>query len=230
MWSALPFMILVSSVDSHRIDGDLSRHIGLDAQGARIVSGLFRSVSHPEALAIVTGLLFSLAGVVAVVGSLQSLYERTLEQESRGWRNLPRQFAWCAVLFAILLADGFANRPERRVVGALFQTISAFFVVLVFFAWTIHFLLAGRVPWNRVVRLALVTAILWVALGLFSSVYFSSVVTDDSKTFGAIGVVFSFLTWFVLVGGVIVGGAALGGVWERRRAAPLTGQTPPPRA
>ena len=41
--SVLPFVILLSSLANHRIDTDLSRHIGLNRQGARIVSQLFRS-------------------------------------------------------------------------------------------------------------------------------------------------------------------------------------------
>jgi membrane protein len=220
LWSALPFIILVSSFANHRIDGDLSRHIGLDRQAARIVSGIFRNPPHPEALAIATGLLFSFAGVIAVVGSLQVLYERTFEQEQRGWRGLPRQLVWTAVLFAVLVADGFTDGPERRAVGGVVGTIVAFVVVAVFFAWTMHFLLAGRVHWRRVIRPALITAVLWILLSLFSSVYFSGVVVDDTRTFGTVGVVFTFLTWFVLIGGVIVGGAAIGGVWERRGSAP----------
>src|SRR5437588_2768626 len=43
LWTALPFIILLSSLANERIDDDLSRHIGLDRQGAHIVRGLFRS-------------------------------------------------------------------------------------------------------------------------------------------------------------------------------------------
>jgi membrane protein len=91
-----------------------------------------------------------------------------------------------------------------------------FVVTAIFFAWTMHFLLGGRVPWRFVVGPALVTALLWLALALLSPIYFSATVVDDSKTYGTIGVVFSFLTWFILIGGVIVLGAVLGVVLQRR--------------
>jgi membrane protein len=65
----------------------------------------------------------------------------------------------------------------------------------------------------------LATAVLWLALGLFSSLYFSSVIIDDSKTYGTIGVVFTFLSWFILTGGVIVLGAACGAAWQQRTTA-----------
>ena len=40
--SVLPFVILLSFLANHRIDTDLSRHTGLNRQGAVIVSQLFR--------------------------------------------------------------------------------------------------------------------------------------------------------------------------------------------
>lgn len=91
-----------------------------------------------------------------------------------------------------------------------------FVEVAIFFAWTIHFLLAGRVPWHSVIGSALVTALLWLGFALFSSAYFSSVVVDDSRMYGTIGVVFTFLTWFILIGSVVVLGAACGAVWQQR--------------
>jgi hypothetical protein len=41
--SVLPFVILISSLANQRIDADLSRHIGLNPEGAHIVSQLFTS-------------------------------------------------------------------------------------------------------------------------------------------------------------------------------------------
>jgi membrane protein len=73
------------------------------------------------------------------------------------------------------------------------------------------------VPWRRVIGAALVTALRWLVLAFFSSAYFSSVVLDDTKTYGTIGVVFTLLTWFILIGSVIVLGVAFGTVWQQRR-------------
>ena len=69
--SALPFIILLSSLANHRIDTDLSRHIGLNSQGASIVSQLFRSSPGHSAAVIVTALILAAAGTMAVAGSLQ---------------------------------------------------------------------------------------------------------------------------------------------------------------
>jgi uncharacterized BrkB/YihY/UPF0761 family membrane protein len=68
----------------------------------------------------------------------------------------------------------------------------------------------------------LVTSILWLVLALFSSLFFSSTMVSDSREYGTIGVVFALLTWFALIGMVIVLGAALGAVRQRRAAARVT--------
>ena len=216
LWSALPFIILLSSLANERIDDDLSRHIGLNGQGAQILGTLFRNSPSHAVVPIATGLLFTLAGVIAVVSSLQVLYERAFAQEHRGWRDLPRYFAYVGILLAVLIAEGSVSGPERRAAGPVVQAVLTFVVVAIFFAWTMHFLLAGRVSWRRVIRPSLVTAVLWLGLAFFSSAYFSSVVIDDSRTYGTIGVVFTLLTWFILIGSVIVLGAGCGSVWQRR--------------
>jgi membrane protein len=160
--------------------------------------------------------LFSLAGVVAVVSSLQVIYERLFEQEHRGWCDFPRFIGWVFALLGVLIIDGAIDKPERAAFGAVVQGVLGFLVVAAFFAWTMHFLLAGRVSWRRVIEPALATALLWTGFAVFSSLYFSSVVIDDNRLYGAIGVVFTLLTWFILIGGVIILGATFGAVWQRR--------------
>jgi membrane protein len=78
-------------------------------------------------------------------------------------------------------------------------------------------LLAGRVPWSRVLPSAVATAVFWIGLGVFASFYFSATVTSDSKLYGAIGVVFTLVTWFIAIGAVITLGAVVGVVWQDRR-------------
>jgi membrane protein len=216
LWSALPLVIVMSSLANHRIDGDLSRHIGLDRQGAHVVSTLFRGTPSHAVLAILSGALICFAGVVSVVESLQVVYERLFRQEHRGWRDFPRYLVWVAVLAAILILEASLDGPDRRAGGAVLQALVTFAVVAAFFLWTMHFLLAGRVRWRDLLRTALVSAALWVAFGFLSSIYFSTTILDDSKTYGTIGVVFTLLTWFIVIGYVLVFGAAAGAVWQRR--------------
>jgi membrane protein len=215
LWSALPFIILLSSLASTRIDDDLSRHIGLNSQGAQIVEHQFRHAPAHATIAILTALLVSLAGSIAVVGSLQVLYERVFDQQHHA-RDFPRLVIWVGVFLGAAIAEVVVGRPLGKAAGPAVQGLLDFVVVTALFGWTMHFLLAGRVPWRSVVRPALVSGLLWVGLSVFSSFYFSSTVIDDSKTYGTIGVVFTFLSWFIMIGFVVVLGAAGGAVWERQ--------------
>jgi membrane protein len=87
-----------------------------------------------------------------------------------------------------------------------------------FFWWTMHFLLAGRVPWRRLLPAAIATGVFYAGLGVISEFYFSSTIISDSRTYGAIGAVFGILTWFVAIGAVLILGAVAGAVWEDRRS------------
>jgi membrane protein len=217
LMSALPFVILMSSLANHRIDADLSRHIGLDSQGAGIVGQLFTSSgAHPVA-DIVIALILATAGTMAVANSLQVCYERAFGLEQRGWRDALRYLTWVGALLGVLVAESVISDPVHAAlgpVGAGFVTCAG---VAGFFWWTMYFLLARRVPGRLLVRAALITALLWIGLEVFSSAYFSAEIVSGSRLYGKIGVVFSLLTWFIAIGAVIVLGAAAGAAWEQRK-------------
>lgn len=207
--SVLPFIILLSSLANHRIDDDLSRHIGLNSQGARIVNQLFRSTPAHSAVPVVTALILAAAGTMAVAGSLQVIYERVFGQQHRGWRDILRFVTWAGVLFGVLVAETIISQPVRAAGGSVAQGLVTYAGM--------HFLLAGRVPWRRLIRAAILTGLFWVGLGLFSAVYFSAAIISDSRLYGTIGVVFTLLTWFIAIGAVIVLGAVAGATWDQRK-------------
>ena len=214
LWSALPLIILLSSFANHRIDDDLSRHIGLNRHGAHIVQSLFRGTPARGLEPILTGFLFTVGGVVAVVSSLQFIYERIFGQAPRGWRNLPRGIGWLLTVLALLTFDGVINAPVRNATDPVVLDLVSLVTTTLFFWWTLHFLLSGRVPWRRLFRPAVASGVLWVGFGLFSSVYFSPLLISDSHTYGTIGVVFTLITWFFLIGAIIVLGAVFGAAWQ----------------
>ena len=58
--SVLPMVILLSAFAAHRIDIDISRHLGLNGQGARVVSGLFTTSAVSFNLAILVSMVSGL--------------------------------------------------------------------------------------------------------------------------------------------------------------------------
>jgi membrane protein len=215
--SVLPLLLLLSALADTRIDDDLSRHIGLDRTGAHVIEGLFRKHPAHAAGPIVLGLIVAFLGSMALVSSLQIIYERVFDQQHRGWRDFPRFIVWVLALGALAIGAAAYDHPLHRAVGPVARGLVSFLLITGFLWWTMHFLLAGRLTWRQLIRSAIVTSLLWFGLALFSSVYFSSAVTSENKLFGTIGVVFILLTWFIAVGAVIVLGAACGAVWQERK-------------
>jgi membrane protein len=213
----LPFIILLSSLANERIDDDVSRHIGLDRRGAHIIEGLFRKSPSHSATSIFLALLIAFVGTMTVASSLQATYERVFDQEHGGWRGLPRFIIWVVALSAALIAEGSIDGPAREVAGSVGRGVLSVAWTAIFFAWTMHFLLAGRVQWRRLALPALTTALLWLALSLFSSHYFSSTIITEDRLYGTIGAVFVLLNWLIAVGAVVVLGACGGAVWQARR-------------
>ena len=82
-----------------------------------------------------------------------------------------------------------------------------------------YFLLGGRVAWRTLLPSAVATGALFAALGVFSTFYFSSTITSDSRTYGLIGAVFGIMAWFIAIGLVIILGSVAGVVWSQRRTA-----------
>lgn len=218
LWSVLPLLILLSSLANTRIDDDLSRHIGATGRGVHILEALFRHKPTFALVPVLTGLLFALVGTISVVNSIQVLYERVFGAQHRGWRDIPRYGVWLVALLAALTAEGFVSKPVHTTTGPVIEGLIMFLAALLFAWWTMHFLLAGRMPWRVLIRPAFVTAVFWLALAIFSSISLSTNIVSDSRLYGTIGVVFTLLTWFILVAGVLVLGAALGAVWQDRRS------------
>jgi membrane protein len=216
--SLLPFLILLSAFANNRLGDDIALRLGLNRQASGIVAHLLTSAPATLNFATATSLLFVAAGTLAVAGSLQQIYEKIFRQEHRGIRGLYRLPIWIAALCLMVAFESLVSKPVRNAAdGVGLVELVTFAIWTPFFWWTMHFLLAGRVPWRKLLPAAVFTGAFYAGLGVFSKFYFSSTITSDSKTYGAIGAILSILTWFVAIGAVIILGAVAGAVWEGRK-------------
>jgi membrane protein len=215
--SALPFVILISSFANRRVEDDLSQHLGLNAEAARTVEGLFQTSSTYSASAIALALLLTGAGTVGVASCVQSIYEQVFGQVRHGPGNVTRLVLWIAGLCGWFVLDSLIATATHHLPGHLvLDAVLVLLVTAVFFGWSMHLLLAGKVPWRRLLRPAIVTAVLWIGLGAFAASYFSVTVISDNRLYGSVGVIFSLLTWFSAVGAVVAFGVVIGDVWQER--------------
>jgi membrane protein len=217
--SLLPFLMLLSAFASYRIDSDIALYLGLDRRAAGIVTHLLTSSPASLNVATATSLVFVTFGTLAMAGSLQQVYEKVFHQDHLGVRGLYRLLVWVAALCVAMIVEGAVARPVRNFyAGVGLAQLATFAILTPFFWWTMHFLLAGRVPWRRLLPSAIATGLFFAGLGIFSRFYFSSTIIHDDQTFGSIGAIFGILTWFVAIGAVLVIGAVAGSVWRDRTA------------
>jgi membrane protein len=217
--SVLPLIIVLSAFAGHRIQDDIAQHLGLSAQGDRVVEGLFKASIKSFDLAIFVSLLLSFAGTVAVARSIEGIYERAFDHPPlatrQGWL---RCLVWVLVVSGMVIADSAVGRALRDgPAGVIVISLVELAAFSLFFWWTIHFLLGGRESWRGTLPAAITTALFWIGLGVFAAFYFSSTIVSDSKTYGPIGVTFTLVTWFIAMGAVLTLGAVVGVVWHRRR-------------
>jgi membrane protein len=221
--SLLPFLVLLSAFADERVDDDLALHLGLDHRAATVVSHLFTQHGARWNQATAISLVFMIAGSITVVSALQEIYEKAFDQPRRGMRDLPRFLVWIVVMTAVVALPGVIAKPLNALpegFGLLDVLTLAIFVPFAW--WTMHFLLAGRVGWRRLLPSAIATGLFGAVFGVFSTLYFSSTIISDDRIYGPIGAVFDIVTWLVGIGAVVILGAVAGVVWQHRRERPTS--------
>lgn len=217
--SVLPLIIVLSAYASHRIDVEIATHLGLSADGVRVVEGLFTPSHTSFNLSVLAGLVLSFAGMVGLARSVEVTYERAFHQSALSQlQSWLRCTFWAVAVAAVVLGDAAVGRTLRDGPGGA-PIMAAVEMVgfALFFWWSLHFLLGGREPWRRLRPAAIATGIMWLGLSIFAAFYFSSTIVADSKTYGTIGAAFTLAWWFVAMGAVLTLGAVVGAVWGRRR-------------
>lgn len=225
--SLLPFIILLSAFASAHVDDYIALRLGLNRRAAVVVTHLFVSSHIALNPATVISMLFIVTGTLAVASSLQQIYEKAFHLSHRGRVGLLRLPIWIIALCLTVALETQVVRPLRTLpAGIGLVAVANFVIMTVFFWWTIHFLLAGRLPWRTLLPPAIVTGILFAGFGIFSKFYFSRTIISNTKLYGAIGAVFSIMTWLIATGAMIILGAVAGAVWQDRSTSSGADRTP----
>jgi membrane protein len=217
--SVLPLILLLSAFANSRVDDNIDTRLGLNHKGTHVVDALFRSGHAGWGFGVVLALIFSLAGTIAVARSIQKLYQQIYGfPDVRGWANVLRCFVWVVAVAIEVYVDAMISRPLGDLpAGRVFLGLGNLVIATALFWWGLHWLLRGQESWRRLFPSGLATGVFWVGLGAFASFYFPSTLTSDNHLYGAIGVVFDLVTWFVAMGAVITLGALVGSIWVKRR-------------
>ena len=217
-----PFLLVVSAGTGHDLRKTVIARMGLDQHAAHDVNNLISSGNHAvTGLSILGGLLIVL-GAIGIASTLQAWYERVYEQPpaSTWWRQLANRLLWL-VGFVVYLASQEFIAVELKDVGARIPIyVITFVIAVVFYTWTLHVLLMGRVRWSELLAGGLATAVCITGLAVFSSLLFSGQIVSSDNDYGPIGVVMILLSWLIGIGVCVHLGAVAGRAWNERGAPP----------
>jgi membrane protein len=212
---AFPFLIVVDALHGQSTARGLGRRLGLNRQAAGDIGHLFTS-SHAT-VASVTGVawVFLVLSGYSLAASLQGLYHRVFGLDSRTTRDAPRALIWLVLLVAWLVASGWAG-PRIRKGGPVEFAVVGLVLFTLFWWFTMWLLLAGRIPWRRLLPCAVATGVFWLGMEAVFAVIFSGMVTSDHNEYGPIGTVFALMSYLIAIGVVVILGAVTGLVWQER--------------
>jgi membrane protein len=216
----VPLLILVAAADPASGQGFarwLGQGLGVSASSQEEIQQLFgRPV---QALQRTTAFgLAALAAFGLTFGSaVQTGYERVWELPNARWHTMWRHVVWLAVLVFFLVL--FVNTPvtSESVIAVTLGTTGDVIGTFLFFWWSQHVLLAGRVRWRALVPGAVATALGLLGLRVFSRLVFSPLIASNAVTYGPFGTVLVIQSWLVGVGVVVYGGALLGRLFHEHR-------------
>jgi membrane protein len=169
----------------------------------------------------VIGVLVTLLSATACSRALQRLCERSWHLRRAGARVAAwRWVLWLLVWLAALLLQG-ALRDGFGVGTALGVPLSLCAAVLLWW-WTQHLLLGSRVAWLRLLPGAVLAGGGSVAVVAASRLFLPRALNHSIEQFGALGSVFTMLSWLIAFFAVITAGVAAGYVLaDEPRLAPL---------
>ena len=212
---AFPFFLVLAALSGRSATTAIARRLNLNQQAAADVGDLFTSSATTSAT--VTGIawvLFVFCGICAAA-SIQSLYERVFELDSRGARDMVRQLIWLALAVGCLYLTSLAG-PWAGRGGPVLFAIAGLVAFTGEWWFTIRFLRGGRVSWRRLFPCAVATGAFFVGMLVVFSFTFSDIVISTTRKYGPIGTVFALMSWLIAIGVVIILGAAMGLVWQER--------------
>jgi len=211
-----PFIIVANALAGQTAVTGLVRHLGLNQQAAKDVSGLFASSSSTSNAVTGTAWLFFILGGIAAATAVQDLYERSFGLESRGMKDILRRIVWLAVTVGGTALADVAGPWFHSWGGPVVLAIVGLGALTIYWWFTTWFLLGGRESWRATFPSAVATGLFWVGMEVVFSFIFSSTVISDNQKYGPIGIVFALMSWLIAIGVVIILGAVVGVVWRER--------------
>jgi membrane protein len=152
------------------------------------------------------GFVLLISAGLSTASALQRGYERIWSLRRLGLlRSAWRSTAWlaaCVLAFGLsgLAASAVKSLPESNALVVLIALAGAF----LFWWWTPHLLLGGRIGWRALLPSAALTGGVLVTLLWISPLLMPGIVASSEYEFGPLGTVFVVMVWLTIVCSIVV--------------------------
>lgn len=225
-----PLIVAISAL-LQRITGRgiapvMGRFFGLHGDSQADVKQLFgRTAPSISTLTLILGMLTAIVFTTSVAATQQRGFELiwTLPRVS-SLRSYARQLLWTPALtvftLAVLAAGRLGHWSDARVLGlgAWTATIAQGLLTFLFYWWTQHWLLGGRVTWRALAPGALAVGVLTSVMVRISREIVPPQIAWQVHAYGLVGGVFVLSVWLMVLSVLIFGGVLLGALVAERRA------------
>jgi membrane protein len=224
-----PLIVAMSAVlqrvNGHGISTVMTRFFGLGGSSADAVARLFgRTSPSISTLALVV----ALATAVVFSTSVGAVQQRAFEliwtlPRVIGVRSYIRQLIWAVGLglfsLAVLLAGRFGRFLNQHTFlsGPWSAVLMQGILTLLFYWWSQHWLLGGRVGWRALLPGAICVGLGTTIMVRVSRAIMPAQISWQVHAYGLIGGVFVLSVWLMVLSAVIFGGVLLGALIVQRR-------------
>jgi membrane protein len=217
-----PFLAVVDAAAGRNTKQAITIRMGLNAQAARDVDALISSGPQTVSALSVLGAVFLVLFAIAIPGTLQGWYQKVYDQPvpHGGLKQFAGKLVWVAGFLAYLGLEVLTGRQVGPAGGHVLIFVCEFAISVLFWWWTVHFLLLGRIGWRALFPTAVATGFCLTGLAVFSALLFSGSIISGEKSYGPIGAVMVLLYYLIGAGVCLLLGAAFGRTWSERHESP----------
>jgi membrane protein len=217
-----PFLAVVDAATGRNTDRTITDRLGLNPQAAHDVDALISTGNQTVSALSVIGAIVLVLFAIGIPGVLQAWYEKVYHQTAPygGLRQFTRKLIWVAVFLAYIWIEALVGQQAGPAGGRLLTFVCEFAIAVLFWWWTVRFLLDGRIAWRVLFPAALATGFCLTGLAVFSLLLFSGSIISGENSYGPIGVVLVLLYYLIGAGVCLLLGAVFGQMWSERHQSP----------